>query len=209
MRLPWTSIGLLLLAGCGETAPEGPVDALAAGWVARIDLSKEPEPGRFVLEDGRLEATQGRNATLWHPDHRPGGSFRLAATVTHLDSGLHPHGAGLVFGGTDVEGRDQRYTYFLVRNDRRFLIKTRAGSETADVVPWTEHEAAAPEGADFVTHNELAVEVDGAETRFLINGEVVHTADTATLPTAGRCGFRLVHDIHVRFGPLELGEPRR
>jgi len=175
-----------------------------------IDLAKEPEADRFVLTGDVLEVILGRNATLWHPEHRTpdpaqGGAYRLSAEVTHLDSGLHPHGAGLTFGGANVEAGSQSYTYFLVRGDRHFLIKTRRGSETTDIVPWTEHEAAAPEDDDLVTQNRLSVEVTELVTRFLINDQIVHREPTSGLPNGDRCGFRLVHDLHVRFGPLEFG----
>ena len=82
-----------------------------------------------------VEIKPGPNATLWHRDQKASGTYRLQADVTHLDSGLHPHGAGLAFGGTDVAGEKQAYTYFLVRSDGKFLIKTRAGDETGFTEP--------------------------------------------------------------------------
>ncbi len=183
-----------------ESAPAGePHAVLAGGWTQQLDDATEDSPAsRFVIDADTVEATQGPNACLWVPVVAD-GNYRLSATVTHLDSGLHPHGAGLTFGGTDVHGTAQRYTYFLVRGDRHFLIKTRAGEDTADVVPWTEHEAVAAEDDEGLMENRLAVEVRGAEVVFSINGTEVHRGARDDLPSDGRIGLRLVHDLHVRF----------
>lgn len=186
--------------------PEGDPSAGETENIEHPEPEEQAAPNRLLVDGENLEVRPGPNATLWHPTHTGSCSYRLSAQVTHLDSGLHPHGAGLVLGGTDIEGEDQAYTYFLVRSDRHFLIKTRAGKDTHDVVPWTEHAAVGPENQRGVTDNHLAVEVGAEHTRFLINGEEVHRAKTGSLPTDGRAGLRLVHDIHVRFGPLELEE---
>ncbi|MBK8975037.1 MAG: hypothetical protein IPM29_03860 [Planctomycetes bacterium] len=206
-----TGLLTLAVAGCGgeaetttktetETVAE-PRDALAAGWSLRPDDPAEQSAAmRFVQHADGVEAGPGPNACLWHPDLRATGDYRLSVDVTHLDSGLHPHGAGLTFGGQDVHGEGQRYTYFLVRGDRNFLIKTRGGDDTEDVVNWTEHAAVAPEDDDGVTRNRLSVEVRGDEVRFLVNGTEVHRGKREELPTDGQIGLRLVHDLHVKFG---------
>lgn len=192
---------LLVAASCGGEIEATGQDALGAGWSLRVDDPEETSaPMRFVqLADG-VEAKPGPNACLWHPDLTATGDFRLSIDVTHLDSGFHPHGAGVAFGGQDVHGAAQRYTYFLVRSDRNFLIKTRGGDNTEDVVNWAEHEAVSPEDEEGVTHNRLAVEVRGEEVRFLVNGTEVHRCGREGLPTDGQIGVRLVHDIRVKFG---------
>lgn len=188
-----------LFACSGE--PDGPQDALSTGWKPRFDEVEEATTARRFLQhaDG-LEVRPGSNATLWHPEMTATGNFRLSIDVTHLDSGLHPHGAGLTLGGTDVHGDTQRYTYFLVRCDRNFLIKTRSGEESSTVVPWTEHEAVAPEDKGGVTRNRLVVEARTEDVRFLVNGTEVHRGKRPDLAVDGRHGVRLVHDLHVRFG---------
>ena len=182
---------------CCEPTPEG--------WTARHDDPEATSPDqRFVeLPDG-IEVSYGDNATLWHSEHTARGNFRYSARVTHLDSGLHPHGAGLTVGGTDVLGAAQSYTYFLVRGDGLFLIKTRSGDETSEILPWTDHAALQWEDADGVTTNELAIEAAGDKVRFEINGQVVHEMERAKIMADGLCGLRLVHDIHVRFDRLAI-----
>ena len=184
----------LLLGACSD-------GAAVADWRAVTD---DPDaaspPGRFLADEDGLEARPGPNACLWRADLSAACDFRLSVAVTHLDSGLHPHGAGLTFGGQDVDGANPRYSYFLVRGDRKFLIKTRAGAGSPDLVPWTEHAAAAAEDERGVTHNRLAVEARGDDVRFLLNGTEVHRCRRQDLPVDGRYGYRLVHDIHVKFG---------
>ena len=193
-------------SGCDQE-PSYPRDARQAGWTPRFDdFETEADANRFVEHRDHLEVKHGSNASLWHPRYEASGDYRLSVAVSHRDSGLHPHGAGLTFGGRDVEGEGQRYTYFLVRNDRNFLIKTRTGEESQDVVSWTAHDAVSPEGADGVMTNELAVEVQGDQVRFFVNGTQVHEHARESLFTDGLHGVRLVHDLHVKFGyPVVVG----
>ena len=196
LLLAFTAVG----AGC-DREPGYPRDAREAGWIARFDdFETEADTERFVEHRDHLEVTHGSNVTLWHPRYAASGDYRLSVQVTHLDSGLHPHGAGLTFGGADVEEAGQRYTYFLVRNDQSFLLKSRAGDASQEIVPWTQHDAVTPENPDGVMRNELTVEVQGDLVRFLINGAEVHRQPRQDLAVDGLHGVRLVHDLHVHFG---------
>ena len=112
------------------------------------------------------------------------------------------HGAGLMFGGSDLSGAAQAYSYFLVRDDGFFLIKTRRGDSTKEITPWTEHEAVRRGGANGIAKNLLRVDVGTTETRFFINSVEVHRGSNASLHTDGLFGFRMVHDLKVRFADL-------
>ena len=98
----------------------------------------------------------------------------------------------------------QTYTYFLVRGNGSFLVKTREGAETNVVQEWTEHAAIDRDDEQGQCTNTIAAEVRPEEVAFFVNDQLVHTAPRAELPTEGRCGYRLVHDLHVRFGPLQI-----
>lgn len=170
-------------------------------WFARLDEASEVNaPGRITpLPNGGVEVQAGPNATLWWRNAGATGTYRLSARVTLRNTGLHAHGAGLVFGGREVDGENQTYTYFLVNGDGTFLVKTRDATSTAILVPWSEHAAIHREDAQATATNELAVEVGATTTRFLVNAKEVHSAPTATLKTDGLYGCRLVHDLHVKF----------
>ena len=181
-------------------APAMPAGDLAGGWSARLDDPTLRSDLAFAEVDGGFELKPGPNATLWHRDNRAAGNYRLAVGVTQIFSaGMHPHGAGIVFGGRELDGDGQAYTYFLVRGDGQFLIKTRTGGETSIVVPWTAHEAVVRDDPEGHADNLLAVDVGTSETRFLANGVVVYRAPKGRVPTDGLYGFRLVHDLHMRF----------
>jgi hypothetical protein len=192
----------LLLGACG---PGTPRDALQAGWVVQHDDdSAASANGRFVLHpDGSMAISQGPNADVWSKLEAT-GNFRLTVDVTHLDSGLHPHGAGILFGGRDRGLPTENYSYFLVRGDRSFLVKMRRGDTTEVLANWTEHAALAAEDAQGVTHNRLSVEVTASEAKFAVNGVEVHRLPRHGCPTEGALGYRLVHDLRVRFGPIQV-----
>lgn len=194
---------LAVAAACGSNAPR---DAVAAGWTVKFDeKDAATTPGRFVLQpDGSMDVSQGPNADVWSPALTASGNYRLSVDVTHLDSGLHAHGAGLLFGGRDRGTPNEQYGYFLVRGDRCFLLKRRHGENTFDVAPWDEHTAVAAEDEAGVTRNRLTVEAGATDVRFLVNGIEVHRTPRKGFPTDGAIGYRLVHDLRVRFGKLEL-----
>ncbi len=174
-----TAIGLLAaLAACGEPAQDP-----TRSWSVRLDEATDlSAPGRITpLPGNGVEVQAGPNATLWRRDAGATGTYRLSARVTQRNTGPHAHGAGLVFGGREVDGENQTYTYFLVNGDGTFLVKTRDAASTAILVPWSEHAAVNREKADATTSNDLAVEVGATTTRFLVNNKEVHRAPTATL----------------------------
>lgn len=191
---------MAMLSACGGGEARA-TDAQSAGWLFRFDAwEKETDAARFTFVDGDLSVKRGDNVTLWHPDRRVDGAYRLTSKITIEDFGLHPHGAGITLGGRHVETDAEEYVYFLVRGDGQFLIKTRKGEETTDVVAWTAHAAIGREDDNGVSENALMIEANPVEVRFFVNGKLVHTAERRQLQVDGMYGFRLVHDLQVRFG---------
>ena len=43
---------------------------------------------------------------------------------------------GLFIGGRDLSSPNRAYTYFLVRGNGQFLVKSRAGAKTSDILAW-------------------------------------------------------------------------
>lgn len=191
------SLGMGLLLTCG-TGGEKPTIILATGWSARLDAVNNSKSEVLVFTDrgDGFVATNGPNATLYRPELSVRGRYSLSTTVNHIDSHGNPHGAGMFFGGSDLAGTDQAYTYFLVRENGSYLIKTRQGKITAEVKTWTRH-AAVKAGK-----NQLRVVVGASETRFLVNQVEVHRAPNTGLHLAGLYGYRMVHDLTLYFSPL-------
>jgi len=190
---------LLITAGC-EAEPTGPM------WSVRPDDPEDPLKLENItlLPGGNIAIKNTANSTLWKPDSVATPPFELSARVHSTNLGLHPHGTGIVFGGTDVDGDNQAYTYFMVRGDGQFLIKTRDGTETGDVCSWTEHAAIAKEDSDLEATNTLRVAVADEETRFFVNDKEVHKHSNKELHTKGKLGVRIVHDLNVRIDQIKL-----
>jgi hypothetical protein len=137
--------------------------------------------------------TSGPAGILYDPSRTAEGEYRLSAEI-FLFPGERREGFGVFFGGRELSGPDQAYTYFLIRKDGRFLVKTRSGAETAVVVPWTEHAAILPhDGGEGSVKNLLAVEAGADEVHFYVNGERVTSVPRSELADGG--GNRLLSGI--------------
>ncbi len=202
------SLPVFLVLAMGYTACASESSAhprnVPAGWSIRLDEAEaNPDAVRLEQKATGLLAKTGPNAILWNAEHEAKGAFTLSAHVDHITTKEHPHGAGLFFGGTDLSADTQAYAYILVRSDRHFLIKTRDGSETEIVVPWTQHDAIHGTEKIGESSNYIEVRVGDAEIAFAINGTEVHREKREQLPTDGTYGLRVVHDLVVMFRDLK------
>ena len=133
------------------------------------------------------------------------GTYTISASFTQTEPSGHPNAYGLFFGGSDLSGPNQRYSYFVIRQGGQYLIKKRMGSDTPDVVSWTGHDAINDLDAKGRATNTLAVEVDGSQVRFLVNGTEVATQPRSAVDTDGITGLRVTHLLDVHIGDLQLG----
>lgn len=69
------------------------------------------------------------------------GNFRAETKLFLFDTEGRNEGYGLIIGGRDLEGDDQVYTYFLLRNSGEFLVKGRKGSDTNLIKDRTPHDS--------------------------------------------------------------------
>jgi hypothetical protein len=151
-----------------------------------------------VLRDGdHLHVTSGPPGIYYEPSVTAAGEYAVRATFTQLAKGEHREGYGPFIGGAELDGAGQRYLYFLVRQDGRFLIKERAGANTRGIVDWTEHRAVKTFGADGRMSNELAIVVDSKTVIFLVNGTEVARKPRIQLPADGIVGLRVNHQLDV------------
>ena len=119
-----------------------------------------------------------------------------------------PNAYGLFFGGSDLAGPNQRYSYFVIRENGQFLIRKRVGSDTSDVVSWSGHDAINELDAQGRATNTLTVEVGSDRVRFLVNGTEVSTQPRSTVDTDGITGLRVNHFLNVHIDNLTLGPTR-
>ena len=110
------------------------------GWKMRVDKStsaSDPDaPGdiKFVTMGSGFHATNPQAAVYWNPANTASGAYTLKGTFTLMKPSGHTNYYGLVFGGSDLEGAQQSYLYFVVAQDGTWLIKRRDGDATASTV---------------------------------------------------------------------------
>lgn len=182
----------------GQAAPGGP----PAGWTIRADGKADASRARVDAMGKGLHVTTGPAIILYRADTEGSGPFHTLATFTQTKPSAHPEGYGLLVGGKGLEGADQRYVYFLVRQDGSYLIKRRDGGKTSDISKgWVAHPAVKqPAGSGSATNLlEVDNKVNPSKITFKVNGQAVHTMDTAGFDLAGAVGLRVNHnlDVHV------------
>ena len=178
-----------IVAGGGQLAP---------GWMARTDRGQNFDNIKFEESGTGWNITVGPGVALYRESDVAMGEYTISATIEQLSSKGHGHGTGLIFGGRDLQAEGQVYSYFLVRGDGSYIIKTRTGATTAEIVGWSKH-SAINESELANMKNDVAVRVAGAEVIFMVNGTEVHRTPKADMYTDGIVGIRLNHnlDMHI------------
>ena len=179
------------------------------GWVVRLDRPDRGTPDQVMftgMEPG-WHITTGPAVILYHPDSTAAGDFHLESNLFLFDPGERNEGYGLFFGGSGLEGAEQRYTYFLLRHDGQFLIKTRNGENTAVVRDWTAHPAirawAARTAGAATVENTMIVHAQGDAVLFIANGAVLAQVPRSELPaTDGVFGLRVNHSLNLHVATL-------
>ena len=198
-----TPVGAQAKKGTKPADPDKPVTGgghLPAGWSARTDeKGKEPET-KFVVMDKGYHVTLGPAAIFWRASDKVEGPFRTVLLITQTKRSEHPEGYGIFVGGQGLTGDDEKYTYFLIRQDGKYLIKRRIGGATTNITStWTAHPAIVRPNAVGEMTNRLEVTIGKDRLAFAINGKEVYTADPRLVDGTGIVGLRLNHnlDLHI------------
>jgi hypothetical protein len=178
-----------------------------AGWKLRADKSTSaadpdaPGPIKFMAMGGGFHAINPQAAVYWNPSNTATGAYTVKGTFELLKPSSHTNYYGLVFGGSELEGANQNYLYFVVAQDGTFLVKHRANDTTThDVVAKTKHAAIkVPEGPAGKSTNALEVRVGADKIDYVINGTVVTSTPKTgmTAKTDGIFGLRVNHALEV------------
>ena len=180
----------------------------AQGWEVRLDRGTDATGvlNFMTMGSGVHATTTGAGgAIFWQPNSMSKGTYSISASFTQAEPSNHPNAYGLFFGGSDLAGSGQRYSYFVIRENGEFLIRKRMGGETPDVVSWTGHDAINEVDAQGRATNMLTVEVGSDQVRFLVNGAEVSTQPRSALDTDGTAGLRVNHFLNVHIDNLDLG----
>ena len=185
------------------------------GWKVRVDRStsaSDPDAAgsiRFVTMGSGFHATNPQAAVYWNPANTVTGTYTLKGTFTLMKPSGHTNYYGLVFGGSDLEGAQQKYLYFLVAQNGTWLIKRRDGdARTENVAPRTPSDAVKKPDAGGKSTNVLEVRVVADKIEYVVNGEVVHTTPKTgpTEKTDGIYGIRINHLLEVQVDGLTVSK---
>lgn len=181
-----------------------------AGWRMRVDRSQSAEdpddrPDLHVMTMGKgIHVSGGPAGTFWNPANTAKGNYTLEGTFTLLKPSGHVNYYGLVFGGSELEGANQSYTYFLIGQNGTYLVRQRTGETVTDVMKRTPHAAIKQPDSSGKSVNDLEVRVAGDTVTFLVNGQSVHTAPRSSVKADGLVGFRINHQLDVQVDGFEL-----
>jgi hypothetical protein len=179
----------------------------ADGWEARLDFEADIDSvlSFMTMGDGVHATTTGSGfAIFWQPESTAEGDFSISATFTQMERSGHANAYGLFLGGSDLQGPNQQYSYFMLRQGGEFLIKKRMGEDLPTLVDWTAHDAVNDLNDRGSSTNTLTVEADGDTVRFLVNGAEVATQPRSAVDTAGITGLRVTHLLNVHIDDISL-----
>jgi len=198
-------LAAVTIASVGAQAPKG--------WKVRADRSTsatDPDAAgsiSFVTKGSGFHATNPQAAVYWNPANTASGTYTLKGTFTLMKPSGHTNYYGLVFGGSDLEGPQQKYLYFVVAQNGTWLIKRRDGDGTTEnVAPKTPNDAVKKPDASGMSTNALEVRVGPDKIDYVVNGVVVHSMPKGDLKTDGIYGIRVNHLLEVQVDGLGVSK---
>jgi len=179
------------------------------GWKVRVDRSTsatDPDGSgaiTFVTSGSGFHATNPAAAVYWNPANTATGTYTLKGTFTQVKPSGHTNYYGLIFGGSNLEGAEQKYLYFVVAQDGTWLIKSRDGASTQSISPKTPNDAV-KKLVDGKATNALEVRVGADKIDYVVNGTVVTSTPKSgqTAATDGIWGIRVNHLLEVQVDNL-------
>jgi hypothetical protein len=195
-------VGLLIMPVAAQQAPEG--------LRVRVDESTNAEDPddtkelRTVAMGKGFRVTGGPAGTFWMPAQTASGNYTLRGSFTLMKPSGHNNYYGLIFGGSNLDGPKQAYTYFLVAQNGTFQIRRREGEQVSNIIGRTPHQAVRQPGTNGQSTNALEVRVGADTVTYVVNGTTVHSTPRAGTTTDGIVGARVNHLLDVQVEGLEI-----
>jgi hypothetical protein len=168
-----------------------------AGWSVRPDRGPATTVN-FTQAGEVFHFVMGSAGTFSNSAWTKSGNYSFSARFTQLKAPSHPISYGLMIGGSNLAGAMQKYSYFMVRNQGEYFISNReSDAQPTTVVDWTANPAIVKQGPDGRQTNTLAIQVQGDNVIFSVNGTEVTRLAKSKLHTDGLTGFRIGHNIDV------------
>jgi hypothetical protein len=172
--------------------------SLPSGWKGRLDSGDKTLAGvKATPMGGGIHFMTGPAGIYYRPADKMTGAYEAHATFTQMEPAAHPEAYGLIIGGADLDAPGQKYTYFILRQDGKFMIKRRAGDATPTVADWTDNAAIKKADAKGRMTNTLSIEAGKDTVHFLVNGTEVLSTDASKVDTAGIAGLRVNHNLNL------------
>src|SRR6476661_8488090 len=200
----------VLIAAFAVAAVTPLVAQAPKGWKLRVDRStsaSDPDAAgsiKFMQMGSMMHAVNPQAAVYWNPSNTASGNYTLKGTFTLMKPSGHTNFYGLVFGGSNLDGAAQSYTYFLVAQDGTWLVKKREGEIASDVISKAANNAVKKPGADGKSVNALEVRVGADKIDYVVNGTVVQSAPKTGVKTDGIYGVRVNHLLEVEVDGLAV-----
>jgi hypothetical protein len=206
------TFALALPLAAQQTAAAKPAAApsLPDGWQLRLDRANaNPAAIKFSPMAPGWHVTAGPSAIYWNPKTTAAGPHEVRASIVQMKPLEHLEAYGVFFGGSNLTADDQRYTYFLVRQDGKYTIKHRDGNNVHTIVDWTASPAVkVPDGQGSAT-NALTVRVGKDSVQFLVNDQRVNAFPRTVMASdvEGQAGLRINHNLDVHVTKMEIVKP--
>ena len=199
----------VLLAVTGIFALLGVIPATAQapkGWMVRVDRStnaSDPDAAgaiKFAAMGSGFHIDSPQAGVYWNPANTASGNYSLKGTFKLIKTSGFDEYYGLVFGGSNLQGAEQTYLYFMVTDDGTWLVKRRTGASTESISEKTSGSSVKKPDASGTSTNALEVRVMADKIQFVINGMVVSTMPKtgAVAATDGVYGIRVNHHLEVQ-----------
>jgi hypothetical protein len=168
-----------------------------AGWNVRPDRGAADQV-KFSQTGDVYHFAMGSAGTFYNSEWTKTGDRKFSARLMQKAAPSHPISYGLMFGGSNLAGDMQTYSYFLVRNQGEYFIANREGNaRPTTVVNWTASPAIVKQGDDGRQTNTLGVEVRGDNVIFTVNGTEMTRLPKSKVHIDGLYGFRIGHNLDV------------
>jgi hypothetical protein len=187
------------------TQPGQKTGGLPPGWHSRFDDKAAKNKDGVKEEKDALTFAPGPAGLYWKSSMKAEKEYDLSAVFSQLKPSETPGIYGLFIDGQDLDKPSAHYTYFVIRQDGKFSIRSQSGASAKRIVDWLDAESMKePKGVK--TSNTLQIRTEGTTVRFLINDKQVYSLPHASVGD-GIAGIRVDRDVNVQVSKLTLKKP--
>jgi hypothetical protein len=185
------------------------------GWQGKVDANNKQgltiNDSKFASEGGGFHITTGPATTYWNPSNAAKGDYSVKATFREPKQTYnHPHPFGVFIAGKGLDGDQPSMLYCVAYRDGTFLVRQFTNGTVSTVSRKGPNDAVAKaSGPEAEVKQEVGWTVKGGKADCVINGQVVYSADPATLELVsfdGVYGIRTSHNSEVFVTGFGMGK---